>query len=317
MALQIFFNDLSSRDAPAGRPAAVARLKAMTQVVRQANQDFRQLVFNGEDRLDDLNLGGDIFFAAVRNDPDCHDETVFLKTVVDRSPFAASIGALEGEVGEPFEYHLEPTAPVHPGAPAAGLGLSHRYTGLALSLDSHEFWRQARVTLDRTWLDEAGTLQGEKVEALNASAPEHLAAHAAPLRAALAPVVETGAALWEQRQALFPNLRFIPRTRQQLEALQAGDPVLTNVADALAGLDEAIGRWAQTGSAHPEYAFSVTPESNRRVALTAFNDQDGVERLFSDHRRFGPIEGRIHFILETQPTRHALIGHVGRKLGIG
>jgi len=160
-------------------------------------------------------------------------------------------------------------------------------------------------------------MQTEKVDALNACSHNQLVAHAPALREALTPTVEDGQALWARREELFPYLRFIPRTRQQLEGLQGGDPVLASVVEVLTDIDEAVGHWARTGTAHPVYPFSVRPESRPRKNLTEFRDADNVKREFSDHCSFGPIEGRVHLILETAPSRHALIGHVGRKLGIG
>ena len=317
MPLQIFFNDLSSQNAPAGHPAAVTRLRTLVQVVRAARREFGDVVFNAQDRLDDLDLGGEIYLAGLRNTADCREEASFLKTVTDRSPLGLSTAELEGPVDEEFEYRLEAAAFVLPGEVAVALGLSHRYVGLALSLDTHAFWRQDTVTLDRSWLDDAATLQVDKASAINACTHEQLTGHAPLLRQGLTPHVENGADLWARREELFPNLRFISRTRQQLEDLKAGDLVLDNVVEALTGLDQAIGRWAQTGANHPTYPFSVKPESKSRKALTQFHDDDGVTREFSDHCRFSPIEGRIHFILETEPRRHALVGHVARKLGIG
>ena len=131
------------------------------------------------------------------------------------------------------------------------------------------------------------------------------------------PSFRSGADLWEHRATLLPNLVFIPRTRDQLEAILEGDPVLESVWTKLIGIDRAIEAWRRTNSAHPVFPFNVRPESRRRMGLVSFNDANGVSRSFSDHTDFAPGEGRLHFIVEAEPVRHALVGHIGRKLGIG
>jgi hypothetical protein len=115
MPLQIFFNDLSSQNAPAGHPAAVTRLRTLVQVVRAARREFGDVVFNAQDRLDDLDLGGETYLAGLRNAADCREEAAFLKTVTDRSPLGLSMAELEGPVDEEFEYRLEAAAFVLPG----------------------------------------------------------------------------------------------------------------------------------------------------------------------------------------------------------
>lgn len=63
----------------------------------------------------------------------------------------------------------------------------------------------------------------------------------------------------------------------------------------------------------------MRPESGTRIqkGFVDFAGADGLVETYSDHADFGPAEGRIHILLKTDPTRHAVVGHVGRKLGIG
>jgi hypothetical protein len=133
----------------------------------------------------------------------------------------------------------------------------------------------------------------------------------------LAPTIAHGAELWNRRAELLPNLVFIPRTRAQLEDIRPGDPMLNQAWIKLSGIDKAIEAWKVTNGRYPMFPFNVRPESRTRRALAEFRDCEGNICIFSDHCDLAPTEGRIHFMVRTDPRRHALIGHIGRKLGIG
>ena len=137
------------------------------------------------------------------------------------------------------------------------------------------------------------------------------------VRALLIPEFASGTELWQRRAELLPNLIFIPRTQRQLEAILPGDPMLEQAWIKLSGIDKSIAAWKIACGPHPMFPFNVRPESRSRRHLAEFKDAEGYKRIFSEHCDLAPTEGRIHFIVGTGPERHALIGHVGRKLGIG
>ena len=85
----------------------------------------------------------------------------------------------------------------------------------------------------------------------------------------------------------------------------------------LSGINKAVSEWASGSVPYPIFPFNVRPESSTRKKFVKFNDSDDIERTFSDHADLAPTEGRIHFLLLSEPKKHALVGHVGRKLGIG
>lgn len=319
MTLQLFLNDLSTADAPCHLEVAVSHLKQFVATLRATAAVSAQFVLNGDRPLSEMSFGPDWPLAALRNAAGCVDENIYLKTIQDRFPLSQTIADLRGPPAEEFEheYRLCNDAPLKAGSPASSLGLAHQFDGLALSLPSHPFWQSLEIELDRLSLQFDGELVSEKVRARNACSHGCVVHHQGALKLALRPRARHGAELWAQRERLVPNLRFIPRTRQQIESLQHGDPVFDAVLNRLADLDRSIDQWRRQDLAHPVYPFNVRPESRRRLSLTAFNDADGVTRTFSDHADFAPGEGRIHFLLQAQPVRHALIGHVGRKLGIG
>lgn len=276
MTLQLFLNDLSTTDVSCHLEVAISHLKQFVAVLRAAAAVSAQFVLNGDRPLSEMCFGRDWPLAVLRNAAGCVDENIYLKTVQDRFPYSQTIADLGVLSGEEFEYRLYNDAPLSAGSPAVALGLAHQFDGLALSLPSHSFWQSLEIDLDRISLRFDGELVSDRVRARNACSHGSVVHHQEALRLALRPRARDGAELWAERERLLPNLRFIPRTRQQIESLQHGDPVLEAVLNRLATLDRSIDQWRRQDLAHPIYPFNVRPESRRRLGLTAFNDADGV-----------------------------------------
>lgn len=194
---------------------------------------------------------------------------------------------------------------------------AHDLDGLAISLPTRVYWRQRVVSLDRLTLDENACEIRTGIDARNACTAEDVAHHAESFVPEGAPTVVDDVELWATREQLFPYSHFIPRVKDQIEALQNGNPSLPQILSRLLELNAAVGEWSTTGRAHPVFPFNRRPESSpKRRKLVTF-EVKGIDKVFSEHCDFGPIEGRLHYIVEAQPFRHALIGHVDRKLGIG
>ncbi len=311
--LQLFMNELSTPLEQCSANEAVARLKNFCAVMRRASSLDRRMILNMEIPLAQMSFGLDWPLPILRNLHGCVEESIYLKTVMDRAPFSAVIGELGG--ADDVEYQMPANAEASPGTVAVALGLAHQLNGLAVSLPSHAAWSALEVGLHRIKLTAEGDLVTDAVIARNASEPHHVDHHAQWLVAG--PDVESGVVLWSRREELFPNLEFIPRTRAQIENLLNGDPQLPAIVERLSGINTAVGMWLGANTGYPIFPFNVRPESRTRQNLARFNDANLIERVFSDHADYAPGEGRIHFIVLSDPRRHALIGHVGRKLGIG
>lgn len=313
--LQVFLNEKSFEDAACDRSIAKSRLKALTSAIRAISAISPQFVLNGSCSLAEVSLSGNWTLAAIRNDYDCVDESVYLKTIQDRFPFGQAITELKGEAFQELEYRIPADAARSAGADAIGLGLAHYFDRLALSLTSHAFWEPPAISLTKSALNSAGDVEEHAVQAKNAATADGIIHHSEALVSLRA--IESGSQLWEERTALFPHLEFIPRTRDQIEGLGHGHSWLAPVFEKLLGLEAAVAAWHRQETAYPVYPFGVNGESRTRRALTAFQDSSGVVHYFEDHAKFTPDEGRVHFLLFSEPQRLALIGHVGRKLGIG
>jgi hypothetical protein len=319
MTLELFLNDLSIPDEDCALDVATVRLRSLAATLRAVTSVSPRYVLNADRPFADLMLGRNRPLASLRNEPSVADERVYIKTIVDRSPWTTALAMRPPDAAGGAEYRMLPDAPVRADADAVALGLAHDLSGLAISLATHDHWAQCRVEIERRALDDDAVLIARRLHAPNASCAAHIDEHAVAIAAHAAPAVHDGAELWARRTELLPNLRFIPSVEGQLTPLGHGDPNLQGAVERLVEIDEAIAGWRKNGTAKPDYASSVVPESRQRrqKGLADFHDATGTKRTFSLHARYGPDENRIHLILETDPERHALIGHVGRKLGIG
>ena len=319
MTLQLFLNDLSVPDEACPLEIAIDRLRALVATLRRVNRIGRPYVLHADRPFAETMLGADRPLAALRNEAGLREENLYIRTVADRSPWTTALAMRPPDAAGGAEYLVPDDAPVAAGRDAVALGLAQHLAGLAISLPSHAHWMEPAVGILRVTLDGDAVEVREPVQAPNASHPDHVARHAAALLAADRPSVHDGAELWARRAELFPHLRFVPTVRGQMEGLPHRDPNLDGALDRLLEIDAAIDAWRASGAPRPAWTFSVSPESTQRIqdGLVDIKDANGVVRTFSDHARYGPDENRIHFIVETEPDRHALVGHVGRKLGIG
>jgi len=317
MPLQLFLNGLSTPTGAIHRQQAIEYLIGLVRTVRAAKAIDDQAILNCEEPLNGFSLGGGFSVAELRNTGEFAEESQFLKAVNNRAPFNEVLATNPGVDPNGFEYRISAETAAWGGALASALGLAHRLKGLGLSLPSHETWQSRTIVLDLLELAEDADTIARVVHARNASAPEDIKFHEQGIREDLRPPVASGADIWTHRAALFPMLVFIPRTQQQIEGILPGDPMLEQLWIKLSGINKAVADWASGIVPHPIFPFNVRPESTSRKKYVKFNDADNIERTFSDHADLAPTEGRIHYLLMTEPKKHALVGHVGRKLGIG
>lgn len=317
MPLQLFLNSLSTPTVNVHREQAIGYLKGLVSTTRAARTVDSTSVLNCEEPLNALALGGGFTVASLRNGGECVDEALFLKTLSNRAPLSHVIGEANTLDPDGFEYRIAPATPNFGGTVVNALGLAHGLKGLAISLPTDALWCKRKIPLELSELLDDGSIRPTPVDARNATTPDDVLFHEPSLQGDLRPPVHNGADLWAQRAVLFPYLEFIPRTRGQIEGILVGDPLLDQLWIKLDGISRALADWSRSEGPHPIFPFNVRPESRSRMGLTWFNDAAGVSRSFSDHADLAPTEARLHFIVLAEPRRHALIGHVGRKLGIG
>ncbi|WP_156390667.1 hypothetical protein [Caulobacter sp. Root487D2Y] len=320
MSFEIFLNDLSTPDGAIALEPACEHLRSLVSVIRELRKLSSDVILNSDIELNAISIGETYSIAALRNASMCVEEGQFLKRLQDRSPFDKVVELLGAPDQSMVEYRIATGEHEFAGKEAKAFGLSYLLDGLGVSFASHPFWFATSIPLNRIELDsDTGEISEAIVSAKNVAQSSDVVTFAEFLRASAIPAFSDGSELWARREEIFPYLRFIPRVRAQIEQLKFGDRVLVSAAKRLSDINDDVGAWSSSSAGVPTWKFFVRPESGTRInkGLVNFNDEQGEVQTFSDHADFGPAEGRIHFKLQTEPFRHALIGHVGRKLGIG
>ncbi len=120
MPLQLFLNELSVSSVQLARAISIGHLKQLVATVREARGIDPGLVLNSDIPLADFPISGDTTIAVIRNDGECVEESLFLKTLNNRAPL--KLVARQEMDGEPdlCEYRLRPAAPVRAGEIALG-----------------------------------------------------------------------------------------------------------------------------------------------------------------------------------------------------
>jgi hypothetical protein len=319
-------NELSVPTGALALDDAKRTLKAFVATLQAARKCAPDMAFYAHENVRNLSIGDSYPVASLRNQPDCREESQYLTRLQDLAPMKLSLLESEAAAEIDFQYFcLDPTTRQSTGVEAQGLGLAHFFDGACVSFDYNPDWRREDVELLRQTIDAALAVTETEVSARNFSEDGHvtrrsewLASFCIPEQVEAAEVTD-GGELWARREELFPNLKFIPRTESQIKSLLAGQDLFRQVYSLLLKLDAAIEAWDPSTQKAPPYSFKERPESPGRIeeGTVSFQDADGYTRTFSSHVYVAPPPHRIHWLVETAPKKIALVGHVGRKLGIG
>lgn len=305
MPLLMFFNEL-----PCSEPHPRERVdSAMGVFVRLLNRISRlrnDAVLVSVAYLRDMELAPGYYFADWAHQPRHVDLARAIRSLRQRAPFS---DVLPLGVGEGVEYFWE-------GCPALALGAAHLLEGLLVSVLVDDRWNVSWVRADRqilVELDDGGVdvRDADPVDVRHAATAEHLTSHGDWIKQYGLPDLRHGDEIWAAREALYPNLQFLPNVQRQLHNVTW--EWVVPVALELRRIDDAIADWNPQIRPLPIWRSLVTPEHEMRKQLCRFTDVDGVERVFDWHGRFTPGKGRIHFRLIAE-ERKARIAYIGSKL---
>lgn len=319
MTIELFLNEASVPTGNIDIDEARRLFSSFVGTIRCLRKHAGEVIFNTDTAISNMSLGDKFTVAALRNQSECVEEGQYLKRIQDRRPFSRVISELNAPDPGRIEYKIPVTANHKAGDIFFGLGLSVSLSGVSVSFQTSNFWHSHRIELDRSWLEEDGTVTQTVVTASNACCCDDADLLSDGIKPAPGPGVKNGFELWERREEMFPGLNFIPRVRAQIEALLAGERVFHVVQRKLAEINRAALDWRKGNTEFPVFECHVRPESTSRIdeGLVDFKDSNGFVRTFSNHLDYGPAENRLHFLYDTDPNKHILIGHVGRKIGIG
>ncbi|MEU3912032.1 hypothetical protein [Streptomyces sp. NPDC029721] len=279
----------------------------LIRVLREA-RSWREIALVTQTPLPSSELARGYLFQQWAADNRHRTQRQYIKALRNRAPFTDVLpgSATTGEIE--YEYA---------GERVEGIGAAHLMDGLCVSLPVSTAWHRPwlEVTARTLVEDSRGELvMAETRESVrHGSRPVDLKPHEQWGRSAGLDAVDSPARLWEERADFFPSLRFLPRARQDLDALQP--PAFVQVRGLLARLEESAARWDPAETAVPAWQGArITPEHERRRLLCHFTDEEGAEHCYDLHGRFTPGAGRLHFRL--MPNEGALeIAYIGRKIG--
>ncbi|MCG5262360.1 hypothetical protein EM868_15350 [Cupriavidus gilardii] len=237
------------------------------------------------------------------------EEWEFIRFLADRSPFSAGLpDVLQEEIGG-AECRTRPG-----GVLSNALTWATLLGSATVSFDAHHDWSQAWVATTFSSLEHDDSVLETEEHVRNASQPEHADEHADWLK--LLGFFEAPDALqvWSEREVRYPGLRFLPRVRGDLVALQDTGAAYIQALAALRDLSGDAISWDR-GNAWPKFSRRASPESARRQGLCkAKDDGTGRNELFDWHTRFtGGLAGRLHFRVDV--ANHVIVvAYIGRKL---
>ncbi|MFF2378819.1 hypothetical protein [Streptomyces sp. NPDC058108] len=290
----------------ASPPEVADAIDELIGVLREV-RSWREIALATRTPLAQSELARGYYYQQWAADNRHRNQRQYIKALRNRAPFAEVLpqGITSGEV----EYEFA-------GEAVEGIGVAHLMDGLCLSLPLATAWHQPWLeVVVRTLLenDEGQLVMREATERVrHSSRPIDLKPHEEWGRSTGLDAVDSAARLWEERADFFPSLRFLPRVRKDLEALQT--PAFVQVRGLLARLEESASLWNPAVAAVPSWqGAKVTPEHEQRKRLCHFAGEDGEVRCYDLHGRFTPGAGRLHFRLVPQEGILE-IAYIGQKI---
>ena len=236
------------------------------------------------------------------------EEFRLLMGLTDKQPLLTEV---EPDVEDRFLACEEQTLPPGDGEPLVFCAITD---GIAVGFPSAPEWDRDRVTVhfDELLPDETIEPTSEEIDQLTRSV------HAGPIcdrhrdriRAGSDPVT-----LWENHEAIFPNLVFGPGVEDNFKRTAHLFPTIIG---KLVALDRSAEEWRAKGGPEPPWRTKVSPERADRMrnaafrAARQFRSHSGTIETFEWHARYGD-SGRIHLRFDPE-TRVVEIGYIGPHL---
>lgn len=238
------------------------------------------------------------------------DEYLFFVKLATKIPLLAGV---REELAERFRGCQGRTLPDVDGAPLVLCGISD---GISVGLPSDPIWDQDCIPVEFQELLDDGTIEdvSEEVDQLSRCL------HATPIRERHLARIQAGVdplSLWENRDAVFPDLTFGPDVEDDLKKIAA---FMGTVVGKLAALDQSAREWREKGGPAPAWRTLVSPETPQRMnneksrKARTFRSHRGSREIFEWHARYGD-GGRIHLRFDPG-EREVEIGYIGPKLPV-
>lgn len=295
-----FLNELSHPEGDLSDEQVKQGVRALISSLRELKRIRPELELHSSVPIAHIPLGGGRTLASLRSDSETRDEWRFIRALDNRA------FDLNSEISDlNFEHELH-------GRPCIGLGLANIFDSIAISFCSPE-WNTHSIEILCRELQEDGEFTESQVSVHHISNTENIEQIRDWCSTISFEQAQSGQELWDNKAFLFPLLRFLDRTEDQISSLLTGTAELHAVCDKLSKLQTAAREWDTSREALPKFRSHVTPEHTRRKNFCFFNNISGDRECFDLHARFTPGAGRIH-IWCNSPEGTIEIAHIGQKL---
>jgi len=307
MPAYLVFNELSLNPLSANQELGRERLNGLAEVILDGRIGRERILVSPEHFLQrEICAGYTIGRWLAGYSPNQSETRVRMKLLVDRRMLCDQCVAAHKWDDEDVEYRFA-------GEKVAGLATALLADGLAVSLLSADDWNTSTVQVEKTWIEDAEVFN-RHLDVLHAGNIAHLDQHFDWLKRVQAPSPTNGEELWEQRQAMFPNLDFCSSIEEQLRRLGGDGAGFRSAIRGLHDLQNYCAGWKN--GAFDIHAFNnASGESGATLEMygeeRTFLCPDGEYRLFSWHLKRG--DSRLHFF-DFPPARRILVGYIGPHL---
>ena len=303
--LIVFLNELSTDSAELAKEDARQRALQLLKVLKAIRRQQPQVGLNSSHPLKDTFVDPRYSLSELLAGNEYREEWQFLKGFANRSPLSADMDdAFSLQVGE-VEYFYQDQA-------SMALGWADQLGTAVISFPS-TCWDAAWLNVIKQELDDAAAIQESIVEIRNFTHTEHVGTHLNWLQTVSFEWLSGAGVFWQQRETLFPCLRFLKRTENDMDGLRVSGASYYLVLQRLHELNQDITRWIESAGDWPTFSSKATPEDETRKRLCEVMD-NGEKHNFHWHLRFtGGIAGRIHFRICAQEQK-AIIAYLGKKL---
>jgi len=305
----LFLDDASRSTEKITRERAEDIAKALLRTLSSLRRVNRNFALNTASPISQYQVAEGWTLQAILGGDSFKEEWLFIRDLTSRSPFSTG-----------FENSLSDEISIMEFRTKKGDIESEALAWAAL-LDSATVGFQANPDWETSWIDtkfiqleDDGELKEGSTLVKNASSQEHVDEHAKWLREFSLSDSQSASKIWEDRDILFPGIRFLPRVESDLIALEGSKSPFIQAIESIHALSKDVSDWP-TDSNWPTFSRKATPEGEQRKALCwVHDDVTNKKELFDWHTRFtANFPGRIHFRVDGT-SRIIIIGYIGMKL---
>ena len=311
--LILFLNELSVATDVLNLDEAQRRAVKLVKTLRKIRSVQRNMAVNSELSLKNAMLDQRYSVSEALSGNEFKEEWLLLKDIADRHPFAEGLG-------QKFDPEVQQVGYDCRGREAIACGWADQLGTAVISFVGAPEWSDPFITVSRYEEDDSGEIQDSEIQIYNFSETEHIAFHEEWLQNNVNDIAGYSVdEFWDNKENIFPNLRFLDRVKDDLLALEDQKVAYRHAVARLIGINKDITSWIAKGVEQGEPEFSnktARGEHDQRRDNAMWLDLDNVNHYFGKHQYFDPkrFVGRLHFRISQQEQK-AIVAYIGRKLG--